>query len=83
MEKEPTLSDAIIAAGGPAKVAAACGLKSYQAVRKWEANGLPRTEWTGETSYAGIIAKLCKNNDRPQFNKTLLLKLSKEMREVA
>lgn len=29
---------------------------SYQAVRKWElAKRLPRTEWTGETSYAEKI----------------------------
>lgn len=34
-----------------------CG-KSYQAVRKWEKNGLPRTEWTGETSYAETIEQL-------------------------
>jgi len=32
-----------------------CGVK-YQAVKKWEAKGyLPRTDWTGETSYAEKI----------------------------
>ena len=31
---------------------------TYQAVKKWEARGrLPRTEWTGETSYAAIIER--------------------------
>lgn len=31
---------------------------TYQAVRKWEAKGrLPRTEWTGETDYAGVIER--------------------------
>jgi len=34
-----------------------CGL-SYQAVKKWEKAGrLPRTEWTGETSYSVKIEK--------------------------
>ena len=32
---------------------------THQAIRKWEAAGrLPRTEWTGETSYAGRIAAM-------------------------
>jgi hypothetical protein len=32
---------------------------SYQAIRKWEAAGrLPRTEWTGETSYAQRMSAL-------------------------
>jgi Putative antitoxin of bacterial toxin-antitoxin system, YdaS/YdaT len=37
-------------------LAAACGV-TYQAVRKWEAQGgcLPRTDWTGETHYADTI----------------------------
>jgi hypothetical protein len=34
---------------------------TYQAVRKWETAGhLPRTEWTGETSYAEQIEHLTK-----------------------
>lgn len=34
---------------------------TYQAVRKWEAKGrLPRTEWTGETDYAGVIERATK-----------------------
>lgn len=31
---------------------------THQAVRKWERTGLPRTEWTGETSYAECIERL-------------------------
>lgn len=31
---------------------------TYQAVRKWQRKGLPRTEWTGETDYAGQIERL-------------------------
>jgi len=38
-------------------IAQACGV-SYQAVRKWERkNRLPRTDWTGETSYSAAIEK--------------------------
>jgi hypothetical protein len=40
-------------------LASACGV-SYQAVRKWEKKGLPRTEWTGESRYAEIIEKETK-----------------------
>lgn len=32
---------------------------TYQAVRKWAAQGrLPRTDWTGETDYAGAIERV-------------------------
>lgn len=48
---------AVQAAGGPTAVAKATG-KSYQAVLKWMAKGLPRTEWTGETNYAAAIERL-------------------------
>jgi hypothetical protein len=35
---------------------------TYPAIRKWERAGrLPRTEWTGETNYAGQIAVLTDN----------------------
>jgi len=40
---------------GPAKVARVCGVKGPSAI-KWRTKGsLPRTEWTGETNYAGAI----------------------------
>lgn len=38
-------------------IARACGV-TYQAVRKWEKNGMPRSEWTGETNYSATIASL-------------------------
>lgn len=31
--------------------------RSPRAVRKWRDDGLPRTEWTGETNYAEQIEK--------------------------
>ena len=48
---------AIERAGGIKAVSLACDL-SYEAVRKWTKNGLPRTEWTGETSYSKQIAAM-------------------------
>jgi transposase-like protein len=40
---------------GLTQLAKACGV-SHQAVRKWQRQGrLPRTEWTGETTYATAI----------------------------
>lgn len=43
--------------GGMRRVAAETG-RSYEAVRKWTKNGLPRTEWTGETDYCKTIENL-------------------------
>ena len=41
---------------GLSRLARECNV-TYQAIRKWERQGfLPRTEWTGETSYAAVIA---------------------------
>mgnify|MGYP001470831971 CR=1 FL=1 len=48
---------------GAQRVADACGL-SYQAVWRWIQRGrLPRTEYTGETDYAGKIAAACREKD--------------------
>jgi hypothetical protein len=48
----------IITKVGLSKVAKACN-RSPATVHKWKSrNRLPRTEWTGETSYAETIAKL-------------------------
>lgn len=44
-------------------LADACDV-SYQAVRKWEKHGLPRTEWTGETDYSGTIQRMTKGKVR-------------------
>lgn len=49
------LNLAIKEAGGIKAVADECGL-SHEAVRKWTKNGLPRTEWTNQTSYSQVIA---------------------------
>lgn len=51
------LNDAIKEAGGIEVVAFACGL-SYEAVRKWTKNGLPRACWTGESNWHTHIAAL-------------------------
>lgn len=51
-----TLKDAIAAAGGAVKVSCLCGV-SPRAVYKWiAADSVPRTEYTGETNYLGLIA---------------------------
>lgn len=43
--------------GGRTRVAELTGV-SYMAVKKWEKNGcFPRTEYTGETSYAKTLSK--------------------------
>ena len=55
--KNNLLKDAINQAGGITKVATQCEL-SYEAVRKWIKNGLPRTEWTGETEYVKVICRM-------------------------
>lgn len=48
----------VIEIAGLSQTAEAVGV-SYQAVRKWEANGrLPRTDFTGETNYAEKMAAL-------------------------
>lgn len=52
-----TLKKAVKEAGGIKCVAAACE-RSHEAVRKWIINGLPRTEWTGDTSYSKKIAAM-------------------------
>lgn len=43
---------------GVSRIARACGVVP-SAVHRWKTrNTLPRTEWTGETGYAGVIAAL-------------------------
>jgi hypothetical protein len=42
---------------GPNRIARICGVKGPSAI-KWRTKGrLPRTEWTGETDYATLIAR--------------------------
>ena len=48
----------VIESVGLTEVAKACGV-TPSAVHKWKSrNRLPRTEWTGETHYASVIAGL-------------------------
>ena len=43
---------------GLTRLADGCGVTT-QAIRKWEASGLlPRTEWTGETTYSEVIQRM-------------------------
>lgn len=51
----PNPITALINKLGLAAAASACGV-TYQAVRKWEKGGLPRSEWTGETRHAEKLA---------------------------
>lgn len=37
--------------------------RRYQAVQQWLERGLPRTEYTGETNYAELIAQACRESD--------------------
>lgn len=57
-EETNILEEAIKGAGGAQAVAEACSLRSYQAVNKWVKHGMPRTEYTGETSYAFTICRM-------------------------
>ncbi|WJN60912.1 hypothetical protein [Pseudomonas sp. SO81] len=60
-----TLKAAIDAAGGPAAAARICG-KSPRAIYKWLAAGaLPRTEYTGETKYAELLAAAAAARGEP------------------
>lgn len=58
------------AVGGRTKAAALMN-RSYQAIKKMEDKGvLPRTEYTGETKYADVLAK----NSEGKFTAEWLLK---------
>ncbi len=66
-----------ISAATVVKIAAATGL-SVRAVYKWRTLGrLPRTELTGETDYATIIARLCRENGHKGFSRTRILDATK------
>ena len=54
-----------------------CGV-SYQAVRKWEKKGLPRSEWTGETNHSHVIEKLTKK----LIKRSRLIKWTESLRKI-
>lgn len=67
---------AIESAGGAIAAAAACHV-SRQSVDKWVAKAcLPRTEYTGETSYAFTLAEIAKANGKPFDADWLLMSAS-------
>ncbi|WP_165677441.1 helix-turn-helix domain-containing protein [Metapseudomonas otitidis] len=70
------LKTAIEAAGGPSAAARACG-KSVRAIYKWlSAKALPRTDFSGETDYAGALAKAAEARGEP-FKREWLLEHAK------
>lgn len=72
------ISEAVDHLGGPKAVAALCGLTSYQAIRKWEKNGLPRSEHSGETQYAETLEKASSG----KYTKQKLLDASVQIRQA-
>lgn len=61
------------AVGGLGAAARVCG-RSYQALNKWRlAASLPRTEYTGETCYASLLASAAVEKGSP-FDPAWLLK---------
>jgi len=61
--KTLSLKEIVKIAGGSRVVGVRCGV-SYQAVQKWIANGLPRTEFSSETNYSALISELCSKQGR-------------------
>lgn len=70
-EKEnPTLAEAIKEVGVMA-ISLACGC-STRSIYKWMKKGsLPRTDFTGETDYAGKIATASQGKFSPEFIKSI------------
>lgn len=67
------LKEVILEAGGAVSVAAACKV-SPRAVYKWLDSGrLPRTEYSGETRYAELIADLIRERHGSSFTGEELL----------
>lgn len=70
------------AAGGIGAAAKVCD-RSYQALNKWRlAACLPRTEYTGETRYAALLAAAAEKNGSP-FEAAWLLDASAPQKAVA
>lgn len=56
-------------------LASGCGV-TYQALRKWQRQGLPRSEWSGETTYAETIERMTEG----RITKAALLEASRKLR---
>ena len=70
------------AVGGIGSAAKVCG-RSYQALNKWrQAASLPRTDYTGETQYATLLAEAAKQNGS-EFEAGWLLNASAPQKAVA
>ena len=70
------------AVGGIGAAAKACE-RSYQALNKWRlAACLPRTDYTGETRYAELLATAAQKNGHP-FEPAWLLEASSPHRAAA
>jgi len=70
------------AVGGIGAAAKACN-RSYQALNKWRlAACLPRTDYTGETKYASLLANAAERNGNP-FDASWLLETSAPKKAAA
>ncbi|WP_124313064.1 hypothetical protein [Pseudomonas chlororaphis] len=70
------------AVGGIGAAARVCG-RSYQALNKWRlAASLPRTDYTGETEYAKLLAAAAQKQGNP-FDAAWLLGKSAPQKTVA
>lgn len=70
------------AVGGIGAAAKVCG-RSYQALNKWRlAACLPRTDYTGETRYAKLLATAARQNGHP-FDAIWLLEASSPRKAAA
>lgn len=72
------LADAIDTAG-LSNLARLCG-PSKVAIFHWKSNGLPASEYTGQTEYWKVIQKECKKRDFP-ISKKDLFDSSSELRQ--
>lgn len=76
------ISYAFEAVGGIGNAAKICG-RSYQALNKWrQASCLPRTDYTGETRYAQLLATAAMQNGH-SFEAAWLLEASSPHKNAA
>ncbi len=81
-EFQNPIAFAFEAVGGIGAAAKICK-KSYQALHKWRlASSLPRTDYTGETRYAELLAEAAKVRGNP-FDAEWLLDLSVPQKAAA